>query len=128
MEYAVIIIFLALLQYMFFSFRVGMNRDKHDIKAPKTVVNDQWECMYRVHQNTLEQLIIFIPAMLGFQHYMSQTWVILPGVLFLLGRQYYSHQYTKNPEARVPGMVIGFLSNVSLILGSLIGIAMVLAA
>ena len=122
MEYTIILILIALLQYIFFTMRVGFNRGKYSVSAPKTSGNDDWECMHRVHQNTLEQLVIFIPAMIIFATYVSELWVLLPGVLFIVGRQVYSHLYIKNPESRGPGVILSLFSNIALVIGGLIGI------
>ena len=124
MQYAIIIIFIALLQYIYFIGRVGFTRDKYDVKAPKTAGNETWERIFRVQQNTMEQLVIFIPCMLAFASYVSSTWVILPGVLFVIGRQLYSHLYIKNPQSRAPGFALSFFSNIALVIGSLIGFGM----
>jgi len=122
MEYTLIIICIALAQYIFFIGRVGFNRAKYEVEAPKTIGNDTWERMYRVQQNTLEQLILFIPGMVVFGLYVSQTWGLLPGVLYVAGRQLYSHLYIKNPASRGPGMILSFFSNIALVLGSLIAL------
>lgn len=128
MEYSFGIILLALLQYAFFTGRVGFNRSKFEIHAPKTVGNDVWERMFRVQQNTMEQLIIFIPGMLLFAHYVSTLWVLIPGALFLIGRQTYSHMYIKSSESRGLGMVLSFFSNIALVVGGLIGLGMAIMA
>ena len=123
MEYTIIIILVALLQFIYFTGRTGFTRVKHGIDAPSTTGNTQWECIYRVQQNTMEQLVIFIPAMLIFQMYVSQKWVLIPGVIFIIGRQVYSHLYIKDPKSRGIGMILSFFSNIALVVGSLIGIA-----
>ena len=66
--------------------------------------------------------MIFIPAMLTFQLYVSQKWVVIPGVIFLIGRGLYSHLYTKDPKSRGPGMILSLFTNIALVVGSLIGI------
>lgn len=124
MEITIIIILIALLQYIYFTGKTGFSRDKYGVNAPSTIGNLQWECIYRVQQNTLEHLVVFIPAMLTFQMYVSQKWVIIPGIIFLVGRGLYSHLYTKDPKSRGPGMILSFFTNIALVVGSLIGIAM----
>jgi glutathione S-transferase len=123
MEYAVFIILLALAQYLYFTARVGLARGKYGVKAPATSGNEPWERVYRVQQNTLEQLVIFIPAMIAFSMYTSNRWVLLPGVAFLIGRQLYSIEYIKDPDSRTPGMALSLLSNAALVIGALIGLA-----
>jgi len=122
MEYTVLIVLVALVQYLVFTARVGLNRGKFGVKAPHTTGNETWERMYRVQQNTLEQLILFIPALVAFSMYASARWAILPGILFLVGRQLYSWEYIKDPESRTPGMALSLLCNVALLLGALIGL------
>ena len=124
MEYAILIILIALLQFLAFTVRVGLNRVKLGVKAPHTSGNETWERMYRVQQNTLEQLMLFIPAMLAFSMYVSARWALLPGILFLIGRQLYSIEYNKDPESRTPGMALSLLCNAVLLLGALIGLIM----
>src|SRR3954469_11885296 len=120
MEYPIIIILLALLQYLFFGLRTGIARGKFGIEAPKVSGNETWERYNRVHLNTLEQLIVFIPALLAFSYYVSPKWALLPGVAFLIARQTYSYLYIKNPKGR--GFPPTFFINVILAVGSLIGI------
>lgn len=120
MEYSVIIILLALVQYLFFGLRAGVARPKYGVHPPKVSGHDTWERIYRVHQNTMEQLVTFIPALLAFTHYVSPRWAIVLGVLFLAARQYYSYMYIKDPPKRT--FPPSFFINCILVLGSLIGI------
>ena len=82
MENATIIVMLALALYLYFTVRVGANRGKLDVNAPACSGNEKIERMFRVQQNTLEQLIVFIPATFAFAFYLSPAWVLLPGGLF----------------------------------------------
>ena len=124
MEFPIIIIMLALLQYSFFGFRTGFARKKYGVEAPKCSGNETWERLNRVHLNTLEQLIVFIPALLAFAYYVSPKWALLPGVAYLIARQAYSHLYLKNPKGR--GFPPTFLVNVILVVGTLTGVVVAL--
>lgn len=124
MEYTAIVILLALAQYLFFTMRTGAARVKYGVEAPHTTGNETWERIFRVQQNTLEQLVVFIPALLLFAHYASARWAWVPGVLFLLGRQLYAWEYVNDPKSRGPGMGITLLANVVLWLGALGGVLM----
>jgi hypothetical protein len=57
-----LVIGVALLEFLYFGFAVGRARETYGIKAPATTGNEMFERYYRVQMNTLEQLIIFIPA------------------------------------------------------------------
>ena len=123
MQIAILLIMLALLQYTYFTMVTGISRGKYNVKAPATTGHETWECLYRVQQNTLEQLVVFIPAALAFAHYVSLTWVIVPGAGYLIGRQVFAMMYVKNPPKRAVGMIMTVFSNLALILGTIIIIA-----
>ena len=117
-----LIILLALVQFIYFTGRTGIAREKLGVEAPRTTGNETWERIFRVQQNTMEQLVIFIPGMLAFAYFVSPRWALLPGVLYLVGRQLYSYLYVSNPKKRGPGIALSFLSNIALIFGAIIGI------
>lgn len=123
MESVTIVILLALVQYVWFTVRVGAGRPKHGIAAPRTSGSEAWERMFRVQQNTMEQLVVFIPAIVLFGMYLSPRWALLPGLLFLVGRQLYSYEYVKDPASRAPGMGLTLLANAVLLIGAGVGVA-----
>ena len=127
MNLVYLLILLALVQFIFFTFRTWLTRDKYNVHAPKTTGDETWERIFRVQQNTMEQLVLFVPGMLGFAHFVSPTWALLPGVLYLLGRQVYSYLYITNPKKRAPGVFLSFFSNIALVVGALIGLILQLA-
>ena len=120
MESTIIIIMLALLQYGFFTGRAGFARVKYEVFAPKTVGNESWERLFRIQQNTMEQLIIFVPAILAFSYYVSSMWALIFGIGYLISRQTYSHLYIKNPNSRGIGFAPTYFINIILIVGCLI--------
>ena len=122
MDYVYLLILLALVQFIYFTMRTGITRGKYGVHAPKTQGHETWERIFRVQQNTMEQLVLFIPGILAFAHYVSPRWALLPGILFVIGRQLFSYLYIANPEKRVPGAALSFLSNVVLVVGALIGV------
>ena len=126
MDHPTLIVLLALLQYLFFTGRVGMARGKYKVNAPACDGDENWNRLFRVQQNTLEQLIIFIPASYAFAYYLSELWVVVPGLAFILGRFLYSAEYVKDPKSRTPGMAVTLLSNVVLVLGALFGVVKVM--
>lgn len=126
MDHPTLIVLLALLQYLVFTGRVGLARGKYKVEAPACEGDENWNRLFRVQQNTLEQLIIFIPGCYAFSFYLSELWVLVPGFVFILGRFIYSSEYIKDPKSRTPGMALTLLSNVVLVLGALFGLVRVM--
>ena len=122
MELPAIVTLIAIVEYMVFSFRVGLSREKYGVKAPATSGNEEWERLFRVQQNTLEQLIIFLPALWIFSHYVSPMFGAGIGCIFLVGRPIYAAAYARDPSARGLGFLMGYLTSVVLLLGSAGGI------
>jgi glutathione S-transferase len=124
MEAVVIVTVLALVQYTFFGIQVGGARRKSGVKAPATSGDQQFECVNRVHQNTLEQLVVFIPALWLYAHYVNPLWGAGMGVVYLIGRFIYSAAYTKDPSSRSLGFMLTFLPGAVMLLWVLVDAVM----
>jgi glutathione S-transferase len=124
MEYTALVLLAALGQYLYFTVRVGAARPRYGVDAPRCSGDETWERLFRVQQNTLEQLIVFIPALLLFGFYVSGKWVVVPGLLYLVGRQLYAYEYVSNPKSRGPGMGLTLLAEVVLAVGALVGVVL----
>ena len=72
--------------------------------------------------NTLEQLIIFLPALLIAGHYVPGVWVSALGVVYLVGRMLYGRAYVRDPASRGPGFIMAMVANVLLLLTGLLAI------
>jgi glutathione S-transferase len=112
----------ALIEYMVLGALVGQMRVKTGIAAPATTGDPVFERYFRVHQNTLEALVIFIPGLWLFAQYVSLTAAILLGVVFIGARAYYAISYIKDPAARTIGAIATFAVNAILVIGSLLGL------
>jgi glutathione S-transferase len=123
MDNATLIVLLALLQYVFFTGRVGLGRGKYKIDAPACEGDEKFERLFRVQQNTMEQLIVFIPATYAFAYYLSPKWVLAVGAVFIISRFLYATEYVKDPKTHTPGMALTLAANVVLVLGALFGLA-----
>jgi len=110
-----------------FLMQVGRARDKYGVLAPATTGNEIFERYFRVQQNTLEQLILFLPGLYLFAHYLNPLWAAGLGLIYLIGRQIYSASYVKDPKTRSAGFGLTFLPTLVLIVGGLIGAAIHLA-
>ena len=116
MTYVILVTILLLLQFMYFMGLAGSARGKADIKAPATTGDEAYERANRVHLNTLEQLIITLPAMWICAVYFRTDVAAILGAAFLVGRFVYAAAYQKDPSKRGTGMMIGFLANIALLL------------
>lgn len=115
------VIGLALVEYMTFSMLVGRARGKFNVPAPATTGNPEFERTFRVHQNTLEQLIVFVPSALIFGRFVSAPIACLLGLVFIAGRALYFRGYVAEASKRGLGFGVGFLANAALLLGAVIG-------
>lgn len=124
MDYLWIVTLLAAIQFVTFGGFVGAARAKSGIKAPAVSGDDVLERRFRVHYNTLEQLIAFYPGLWSFGMFVSETIAALLGVVYLIGRIIYFMQYTRNPDSRGPGFGLSALPVYVLLLGGLVGAVM----
>lgn len=124
MTYVALITLLILAQYFFFVMQAGFARGKDTVVAPATTGDEMYERKSRVQMNTLEQLIITLPAMWICAQYFRADVAAIMGWAFLIGRFLYSYLYIKNPKSRAPGFIIGFFANVILIGTGLYGVIM----
>ncbi len=121
MAYVDIVTALAVLQFIVFGFRVGAARGRYGVKAPAITGNDIFERHFRVQQNTLEQLIAFLPGIYLFSRYFSPLVAAALGAVYLVGRELYAFTYVKDPAKRDVGFGMTFLPVVILVAGGLIG-------
>jgi glutathione S-transferase len=127
MAYVDIVTALALLQFIVFGFKVGRARGRYGVKAPAISGNETFERYFRVQQNTLEQLIVFLPGLYLFSHYYSPLVAAGIGVIYLIGREVYAMTYVQDPAKREIGYGLTFLPTVILVLGGLFGAVRALA-
>ncbi len=121
MAYVTVIAMLALIEYLYFGVQVGGARSRTGVQAPAVSGHPDFERVFRAHQNTLEQLIIFIPALYATAVFASELYAAAAGVAFLIGRALYFRTYALNAEKRGPGMIITAAANIALLVGGLIG-------
>ena len=80
-----------------------------------------FERHFRVQQNTLEQIVVFVPALFLFANYVGTGLAAILGLVFIIGRFLYAQSYIADPAKRGPGFMIGFSANAILVVGALIG-------
>ena len=121
MAYVDIVTALAVLQFFVFGIKVARARGQYGVQEPAITGNAIFERHFRVQQNTLEQLMIFLPGLYLFSRYCDPVWAAALGVVYLIGRELYAASYVKNPAARGPGFGLSALSALALVSGGLGG-------
>jgi uncharacterized MAPEG superfamily protein len=112
---------LALIEFVLILMAVGKARDTYKVPAPATTGNELFERYCRVQNNTIEQLIIFGPALVVFAHYWSPLIAAGLGLLFVIGRWVYFKGYVKDPKQRSTGFLLSFIPNMILLIGGVVG-------
>jgi len=125
MEYVAIVIVLALLQYFAFGLLVGRARGKFNVHAPAITGHPVFERYYRVHQNTLELMIMFIPAIVLFGYWIRPDMGAGIGFVYVIGRFIYLRAYIGDPAQRGLGFALSILPILVLLIGG--GIAAILS-
>lgn len=109
-------------QFFFFSFMVGRARVKHNVPAPATYGNPEFERVFRVQQNTMEQLIFFLPSMWLFAFWVNDFAAGLLAILWVVGRELYGMSYIKDPDSRGKGFMLSMAAGATMWIGSLVAI------
>ncbi len=112
----------ALIVYFVVTINVGRARFKYKILPPAMSGNPDFERVVRVHENTLEQLILFLPALWIFSEFVSPVWAGVLGGVWVIGRIVYAWGYYQAAEKRGIGFAISSLTSMILLIGSLVGI------
>lgn len=114
----------ALLVYFVTILNVGKARFKYNVMPPAMSGDENFERALRVQQNTLEQLVFFLPILWIFSYYVSELWGAILGGIWILGRVLYAWGYYQEAKKRAPGFAISSLSGMVLLLGCLISLGM----
>jgi uncharacterized membrane protein YecN with MAPEG domain len=115
---------LTLIVYQVLTVNVGRARMKYKIMPPAMSGDENFERVVRVQQNTLEQLVFFLPALWLFSFYVNPLWGAVLGSVWLIGRIIFAWGYYQAAEKRVAGFAISTLSGMTLVVGALIGIGL----
>lgn len=111
----------ALLLYFWMGFNVGAARGKFGVAAPATTGHPEFERHFRIHQNTLEWLPLFLPSMWLAAFAVGDRLAAALGVLWIVGRFLYMVGYASDPKRRSAGFLIQFLAVLGLIVLAGIG-------
>ncbi len=121
MHLVAIVVLLALLEFVAFGMLVGRARVMYGVNAPAISGHEVFERYFRVHYNTMELLVVFIPAIWLFALYVSPQWGAGIGAIYLVGRVVYFRSYVADPARRSMGFGMSMMPVLVLLVGALLG-------
>jgi glutathione S-transferase len=121
MPYVHLVIALALVEFIVFSLAVANARTRYNVPAPATSGHPAFERTFRAQMNTLEQLIVFVPAIVIFAHYLNPYLAAALGAVFIIGRAVFFAGYVRAAGARHLGFNLSAIPNAALLLGAIFG-------
>jgi glutathione S-transferase len=121
MAFVQLVLALALLEFVLFAFAVGRARVRYNVPAPAMSGNPVFERYFRVQMNTLEQLVIFGPALFMFAYLVNAYVAALLGAVFIVGRALYFYGYVQDPKRRHIGFLLSVIPNFILLGGAIFG-------
>ena len=122
MSFVALVTLLAVALYVALTAHVAWRRGKAHIAAPATTGDAAFERALRIQLNTVEQLLIFLPALWLAGYYASWGWAGALGLAWIAGRALYAWSYQRAPASRGPGFAIALAAAMTLWLIALIGV------
>jgi glutathione S-transferase len=121
MTFVGLVAILALIEYLTISLLTGRARAMYKVEAPATTGHPMFERWYRVQHNTVEQLVVFFPALFLCASFAGPRLAGWLGLAFIVGRIIYARSYLADPASRGAGFTIGFVANATLLIAALLG-------
>jgi glutathione S-transferase len=119
---------LALIIYLWNMAGCSAARRRLGILAPATTGHPEFERAFRVQQNMIEQLVVFLPSLWIFSTTVSPLWGGILGLVFVIGRVIYSVTYVRAPETRRIGFRIAGVATLVLLFGGFAGVLRFMAS
>ncbi len=121
--YTAIVLCLGLIVYVWVMLRVGRARAQFKIQAPAMTGPVEFERVLRVHGNTLEQIVLFVPSLVLFAAAWGDSPAAIVGLIWPVGRVLYAVRYYAGVN-RSLGFGLAFISTMILLVGGLAGAVM----
>jgi len=107
---------------------VGAARGKYQVPAPATTGNPLFERAFRVQMNTLENTVLFLPALWLAALEGGPAWLVsAAGLIWIGARVLYALAYARDPAKRGPGFAASMLAVMVLAIDAGLGLARALA-
>ena len=118
--FTVAALLLTLLVYVWATMKVGRARATFGVKAPAVHGDENFERVFRAHQNTVEQMILFLPLLAVAAWLWGDRAAAIYGVVWSVGRVLYVEGYARAAGKRELGFYLSGALSV-LVLIALIG-------
>lgn len=112
----------ALAVYVWASIPVGQARGKFGVKAPSVTGPPEFERAFRAHQNTMEQLVLFLPLVWIVATLFGDLWGGIYAAAWVVGRIAYVIGYIRDPEKRGAGFLISGLPSLAALVGAIVSV------
>ncbi len=104
------------------AWNVGKARAKYKINAPAITGDPAFERVFRAQQNTLENAVIFLPALWLFAAFVDGLWASVLGAVWIAARVWYAAAYQQKASKRGPPFGVSALVFCVLALGAAWGV------
>ena len=115
-------VFGAILVLLWTVFEVGRARGRYGIKAPAVSGHPDFERVFRVQMNTVEQSVLFFPALWLCANYFRADVAGIAGLVWVFGRVWYALGYYRAASARGAGFTVSLLGFAVLLAGGGFGL------
>ena len=119
MNYTALVTLLAIALYFSTGLMVAKARRTFGVDVPATSGHADFERVFRVQQNMLEWMPIFLPSLWLFAFTIGDVWAAVAGLVWIAGRLVYIAGYSHASERRHAGFFIQMLACAVLWFGAL---------
>jgi glutathione S-transferase len=120
--YTAAVTILAVILYIYMGIRVGQARGKYSIEAPAMTGHPDFERAVRIHLNTMEFMVTFLPALWLAALYFGGWIPPLLGLIWVIGRVVYLIGYSAAANKRSLGFGIQALATIALLILAIVGV------
>jgi glutathione S-transferase len=128
MKYTALVTIAAVICTFVLSARVGAARAKLGVAAPAMSGQPDFDKSFRIHMNTVEQLVLFVPMLWLAVAVVGDLWAAEIGAIWIVGRVIYTVGYSKEAAKRGPGFLLTILPTAVLTVIALWGVIQAIMA
>lgn len=120
--YTSLVTLLTVLLMFCLTFNVGRARGRYQVKAPAITGHELFERAYRIQLNTIENALMFLPALWLYAIFIGDKGAGDSGIIWLIARVWYAITYQQNPAKRGWSFILSILVIAGLWTGAAYGI------